>query len=54
MKQDERAFLENILANADDDAARLVYADYLEEVGDPRRVPPIPVFVDPHLEATRT
>src|SRR5215468_8406464 len=29
-------FLETILENADDNAPRLVYADWLEEQGDPR------------------
>src|SRR5262245_48641373 len=33
----DRAFLADILANPDDDAPRLVYADWLEEHGDPIR-----------------
>ncbi len=31
-----RAFLDEVLANPDDDVPRLIYADYLEEAGDPR------------------
>jgi uncharacterized protein (TIGR02996 family) len=34
---DDRAFEQDILANPDDDAPRLVYADWLEEHGDPAR-----------------
>jgi uncharacterized protein (TIGR02996 family) len=33
---DRRAFLDQVLADPDDDAARLIYADFLEEIGDPR------------------
>ncbi|HEY8504059.1 MAG TPA: TIGR02996 domain-containing protein [Gemmataceae bacterium] len=33
---EERAFLEQVRARPDDDAPRLIYADYLEERGDPR------------------
>src|SRR5262249_49935579 len=33
---DERAFLTAILERPDDDATKLVYADWLEEQGDPR------------------
>src|SRR5215471_6009229 len=33
---DERAFLAAILERPDDDATKLVYADWLEEQGDPR------------------
>jgi uncharacterized protein (TIGR02996 family) len=33
---DERAFLMAILERPDDDAAKLIYADWLEERGDPR------------------
>jgi uncharacterized protein (TIGR02996 family) len=33
---DERAFLAAILQRPDDDATKLVYADWLEEQGDPR------------------
>jgi uncharacterized protein (TIGR02996 family) len=33
---DNQAFLQAIRANFDDDAVRLVYADWLEEQGDPR------------------
>ncbi len=33
---DETAFLKNILDDPDEDANRLVYADWLEERGDPR------------------
>jgi uncharacterized protein (TIGR02996 family) len=36
MNHDE-AFLQEIIANPDEDAPRLVYADYLEEHGDPDR-----------------
>jgi uncharacterized protein (TIGR02996 family) len=32
---DDRAFVQDILANPDDDTPRLVYADWLEETGDP-------------------
>lgn len=31
-----RAFLDQVLASPDDNVPRLIYADYLEEVGDPR------------------
>ncbi len=34
---DDRAFLQDILAHPDEDAPRLVYADWLEEAGDPGR-----------------
>ena len=34
--QDENGFLEAIAANPEDDSIRLVYADWLEERGDPR------------------
>jgi uncharacterized protein (TIGR02996 family) len=33
---EDQAFLEAVLAQPDDDAVRLVYADWLEERGDPR------------------
>lgn len=33
---EEQPFLDEIRANPDDDAARLVYADWLEERGDVR------------------
>jgi len=33
---DERAFLKAILEKPDDDSRKLVYADWLEEQGDPR------------------
>src|SRR5438067_8652841 len=33
---EERAFLTAILERPDDDATKLVYADWLEEQGDPR------------------
>jgi uncharacterized protein (TIGR02996 family) len=33
---DERAFLKSILEKPDDDSRKLVYADWLEEQGDPR------------------
>ena len=33
---DEKPFLDEISANPDDDGARLIYADWLEEQGDPR------------------
>lgn len=33
---DDRAFLDEILAQPDDDLPRLIYADWLEERGDPR------------------
>jgi uncharacterized protein (TIGR02996 family) len=33
---DERGFLEAIAAEPDDDGLRLIYADWLEERGDPR------------------
>src|SRR6516162_10276737 len=33
---DEQAFVQAILANLTDDGPRLVYADWLEERGDPR------------------
>jgi uncharacterized protein (TIGR02996 family) len=33
---DEQSFLQAILANPDDDTLRLIYADWLEERGDPR------------------
>lgn len=33
---DRQAFLDQVLAHPDDDVPRLIYADYLEEVGDPR------------------
>jgi uncharacterized protein (TIGR02996 family) len=36
---DEAAFLNAILANPEDDAPRLVYADWLEERGDPATEP---------------
>lgn len=36
MTTDEDAFLDGIRAQPDDDALRLVYADWLEERGDPR------------------
>src|SRR4051812_9792088 len=36
MSETERALLRAILDDIDDDAVRLVYADYLEERGDPR------------------
>ncbi|MCA9175777.1 MAG: TIGR02996 domain-containing protein, partial [Planctomycetales bacterium] len=32
----DNPFLQQVVENPDDDAARLVYADYLEEQGDPR------------------
>src|SRR5262245_46053167 len=32
-----QAFLDDIVANPDDDAPRLVYADWLDEHGDPHR-----------------
>src|SRR4051812_47076638 len=35
MKHDD-AFLQAIIENPDDDTPRLVYADYLDERGDPR------------------
>lgn len=34
MNPDQRALLNNVIANPDDDVARLVYADWLEEFGD--------------------
>ncbi len=36
MNQQQRAFLEEVIANPSDDTPRLIYADYLEEAGDPR------------------
>ena len=33
----DEAFLQAIRENPDDDAPRLIYADWLEERGDPRR-----------------
>jgi uncharacterized protein (TIGR02996 family) len=35
---DDPAFIRTIAANPDDDAPRLVYADYLEETGDPAKM----------------
>jgi uncharacterized protein (TIGR02996 family) len=35
MTEDD-AFLADIIANPDDDGVRLIYADYLDERGDPR------------------
>lgn len=37
MHPDQRALLDNILANPDDDVARLVYADWLQESGQEAR-----------------
>jgi uncharacterized protein (TIGR02996 family) len=34
---EQSAFLDAIVANPDDDSPRLVYADYLEENGEPER-----------------
>src|SRR5438477_79436 len=36
MGPEEAAFLDRVCADADDDAPRLVYADWLDERGDPR------------------
>jgi uncharacterized protein (TIGR02996 family) len=36
MNHQQRAFLEEVIANPSDDTPRLIYADYLEEAGDPR------------------
>ena len=36
MRDDEQAFLAEILAAPDDDTPRLIWADWLEEQGDPR------------------
>ncbi len=36
MNEQQRAFLEEVIANPSDDTPRLIYADYLEEAGDPR------------------
>jgi uncharacterized protein (TIGR02996 family) len=36
VRPDDTAFLRAIIANPDDDLPRLVYADYLDERGDPR------------------
>src|SRR5262245_17218552 len=33
---DEAAFLAKVCANPDDDGPRLIFADYLDEIGDPR------------------
>ena len=33
---EEHAFYEEILAHPDDDFSRLIFADWLEERGDPR------------------
>lgn len=46
MNPDQRALLTNIIANPNDDAARLVYADYLEENGDEERAKYIRLAVE--------
>jgi uncharacterized protein (TIGR02996 family) len=42
----EEAFLRDIIDNADDDAPRLVYADWLDEHGQPERA----AYIRLHLE----
>jgi len=37
MTDTERSLLDAVLENPDDDLPRLVYADYLDEHGDPKR-----------------
>jgi uncharacterized protein (TIGR02996 family) len=46
MTHDERAFLDAICAQPDDDTARLVFADWLEENGDPDRAEFIRVEIE--------
>jgi uncharacterized protein (TIGR02996 family) len=50
MTSDERAFLDAICAQPDDDTARLVYADWLAENGDPDRGE----FIRVDIELART
>ena len=46
MMPEHRAFLNAILERPDDDLARLVYADYLDETGDPERAEFIRVQIE--------
>lgn len=51
---DERSFLARIAANPADDTDRLVYADWLEESGEPERADYIRTAIAYHFETERT
>lgn len=51
---DERSFLARIAANPADDTDRLVYADWLDESGEPERADYIRTAIAYHFETERT